>query len=244
MSSIKKMAMMLGVLLASSSVLVSCSDDDTDVLGPCPVNSVQVTSTSVDIVWSIVPNDACAGYEMTLLQGSRDGAVLETKTYDNRTCYGGFTGLTPNTKYVIKSQALPGEGFSSSDVFYREFMTSPLMDVQVVSIDLYTTTGYNSEGVMETTPHYKVTLSWSAIPNTNCGSYNVDLYEGTKADFSNAEYIKDSMYLTTTSTVFDDLDEKTTYVLDCYTQGNSACDYSWGDSYLVEFTTPAFPAAE
>lgn len=240
------MAMMLGVLLASSSVLVSCSDDDTDVMGPCPVNSVQVTSTTVNVVWSIVPNDACAGYEISLLQGSRDGAVLETKKYDNRTCYGDFSGLTPNTKYVIKSQALPGQGFSSSEVFYREFMTSPLMDPKVVSIDYYTTSGYNSEGVMVTTPHYKATISWSAISNTNCGTYNIDLYEGKKADYGTdkSEYIKDSMYMTTTSVEFDDLDENTTYTLACYTQGNSACDYSWGDEVLIEFTTPAFPAAE
>lgn len=174
---------MLGVLLASSSVLVGCSDDDPSTMGALPVNSVLVTGTTANVVWSIVPNESCGGYEVTLLQGSREGQVIETKTFDNRTCKHTFTGLTPNTEYVVKTQAIPGKGFSNADVFYREFTTAPNVDVKVEGFSFYEVEGYDSEGNPTTTPYYSVSLKWAGIPESNCGGYSVSVYECAKADY-------------------------------------------------------------
>lgn len=51
--------MVLGVILATSFSFVSCSDDGPVQMGQVPVNSCRVTSNSVSIYWSTVPNENC-----------------------------------------------------------------------------------------------------------------------------------------------------------------------------------------
>lgn len=245
MSSIRKLVMMLGVLLASSSVLMSCSDDDDGMMGAVPVNSVVATSSTVDVVWSIVPNDNCAGYIVSLLQGSRDGAVIETKEFDNRTCKGQFTGLQPNTEYCIKTQAKPGAGFNSADVYYREFTTSPIIDVNIVSYDAYNVNGYDSDGNPTVTKYYTINMDWPAIAESNCGGYYVAVFNCKKADWkANAAKTgqvtisKDDHGVIATSASIKGLESGKTYTIGAYARPNSMCDYTQGDWSLTEITTP------
>lgn len=138
-------------LFAMSSVFVACSDDDSTTMGAVPVNSCQVTGTTVNVVWSIVPNEKCGGYEVSLIQGNRDGAVIETKTLDNRTCKASFTGLTPNTRYTIKTQAIPGKGFSAAEPYYRADICERTFDASGRLFFLY-------EAVKERT------YGWTSVP--------------------------------------------------------------------------------
>jgi len=235
---------MLGLLFASSSVLVGCSDDDVSTMGAISVNSVQATGTSVNVVWSIVPNDNCKGYEVSILQGSRDGAVVETKTLDNRTCKATFTGLTPNTKYVIRTKAVPGGGFSDAELFYREFYTAPNVNISVSGFEFYEVNGYDNQGNPTVTPYYHVNIAWPAIEQTNCGGYFVGVYKCAKADWktSTAAVATAQPDVDDTSVKLSGLEPATTYTARAYSRPNSMCDYASGDNTLVEFTTPAAPA--
>ncbi|MBD5308669.1 MAG: hypothetical protein HDS15_05260 [Bacteroides sp.] len=242
MNRIRKLVMMLGMLLVSS-VFVACSDDDDSTFGAVPVNSVRVTGTSVTVIWSIVPNDKCAGYEVSILQGSRDGAVVASQSFDNRTCQGTFTGLQPNTRYVIKTQGKPGSGFSGAEVYYREFTTSPLVEVSVVGFDFYQVEGYNSDGELVKTDYYRVNLTWPAISQNNCGGYRINVYPGTIASHTNqaagSAVVSDPAV---NSATIEKLSPATTYTVVSYTAPNAMCDYANGEQRMIEFTTPAAPA--
>lgn len=123
-----KHMMMLSLLLVSSLSFISCSDDDDDVMGPVAINSCQYTATTVTPIWTLVPNDNCDGYVITLYLGTREnvGTMVEQQTFDYRTCQYTFTGLTPNTDYVISTQAIPSasSGFSSAQMYWKEFTTA------------------------------------------------------------------------------------------------------------------------
>lgn len=246
MSRTRKLMAMLGLLFASSSVLVGCSDDDVSTMGAVPVNSVLATGTSVDVVWSIVPNDNCKGYEVAILQGSRDGSVLATKTLDNRTCSATFTGLTPNTKYVIRTQAIPGGSFSDADIFYREFYTAPNVNISYTGGSTYEVSGYDSNGDPTTTTYCTANFSWPAIAETNCGGYFVAIYDCTPSDWTTATKAvasvtisKDTEGNIATTATFDGLTPGHTYTARAYARPNSMCDYSAGDNTLIQFTTVA-----
>lgn len=99
--------MIAALLIGLSSVFVACSDDDPTTMGPVPVNSVRVTGTTATVIWSIVPNDKCGGYEVSLLQGSKDGAVVATQKLDNRTCQATFEGLTPVLSMSLRPSVSP-----------------------------------------------------------------------------------------------------------------------------------------
>ena len=106
---IKHLLMMLLCISVSSMMLVSCSDDDESVMGP-------------------VANDNFDGYVIKLYKGTRAnvGDMVEEKKLDYRTCKCTFSGLTPNTQYVISTQAIPSakSGFSSAQIYWKEFTTS------------------------------------------------------------------------------------------------------------------------
>ena len=125
---IKHLLMMLLCISVSSMMLVSCSDDDESVMGPVAINSCQYTATEVTPIWTLVPNDNCEGYVITLYKGTRAnvGDMVEEKKLDYRTCKCTFSGLTPNTQYVISTQAIPSakSGFSSAQIYWKEFTTS------------------------------------------------------------------------------------------------------------------------
>ncbi|MDE6263782.1 MAG: fibronectin type III domain-containing protein [Paramuribaculum sp.] len=247
MSKFRKLMAIATLLFASSSVFVACSDDDPSTMGPVPVNSVRVTSTSVTVIWSIVPNEKCDGYEVSILQGSRDGAVVGTQTFDNRTAEATFTGLTPNTRYVAKTQAKPGKGFSGSEPYYREFTTSPNIDVVVTGFEPYQVDGFDKDGNPTVTDYVKVSLSWTEIPNTNCGGYGIYLYECAQADWKSSLSAVGSALVSksnVTSASIEKLKPSTTYTIRAYATPSTMCDYAVGDNCLSEFTTPAAPAAQ
>ena len=127
MKKIKYFLMMLLCITVSSLVLTSCSDDGTDVMGPVAINSCQYTATTVTPIWTLVPNSNCSGYIVTLYKGTKTnvGEKVEEKTLDYRTCQYTFTGLTPNTSYVISTQAIPSaeSGFTSAQLYWKEFTT-------------------------------------------------------------------------------------------------------------------------
>lgn len=243
MSRFRKLMAIAACLFAMSSVFVACSDDDSTTMGAVPVNSCQVTGTTVNVVWSIVPNEKCGGYEVSLIQGNRDGAVIETKTLDNRTCKASFTGLTPNTRYTIKTQAIPGKGFSAAEPYYREFTTAPLVVPVLDGFTFYTVKGYNAQGEEVVTPYYKAAISWNSLPKTNCGGYRVAIYpKGSSSAVASVSFTPDSDGNTPTSTVFEKLVPATDYTVRAQSLSNSACDYSAGDWSSIDITTPAAPA--
>lgn len=251
MSKFRKLMAAATLLFAASSVFVACSDDDPTPMGPVPVNSCQVTTTSATVIWSIVPNDRCGGYDVTLYEGTREnlGAEIAKQTLDNRTCKTTFTGLKPNSDYVVKTKAVPGEGFSSSEEFYRHFKTAPAVVVTVGTFEPYQLEEYNKEGELVTNDYYRVTLSWPAFERTNCGGYNVNLYACKKSEwtnktkaFSSFQTLPDEGGVIATSHVFEKLVPGQTYTVRSNSIGNATCDYGSSDFMVDEFTVPAAPA--
>lgn len=123
-----KYLMLTIMIFISSWELVGCSDDDGGMMGPIAINSCQYTATTVTPIWTLVPNDNCDGYIVTLYLGTRAnvGDLVESKTFDNRTCEYTFEGLTPSTNYVISTQAIPSasSGFSGAEMYWKEFTTA------------------------------------------------------------------------------------------------------------------------
>lgn len=245
MSKIKKLMMIAALLIGLSSVFVACSDDDPTTMGPVPVNSVRVTGTTATVIWSIVPNDKCGGYEVSLLQGSKDGAVVATQKLDNRTCQATFEGLTPGTEYVVKTQCIPGKGFSDAEVYYREFTTAPLVDAKVEKLEAYTATEYDATGAEVIKNYYKVTFTWPTVPESNCGGYGLRVYQCPKSEAASADAVASTQIseFDTTTATFEKLLPETVYTLGIRTTPNAMCDYANGDWNFIEFSTPAAPAA-
>lgn len=128
MNKLRKAMMVLGVILAASFSLVSCSDDEPTVMGACSINSCVTTSNSVTLWWTVVPNAKCGGYEIVIYQGTRDNMGAEVDRFvtdDNKVYNHKFEGLAPSTTYVASSRAIPaaGSGFKDSDVAYLQFTT-------------------------------------------------------------------------------------------------------------------------
>lgn len=177
MSSIRKLVAMLGVLFASSSLLVSCSDDDypKDTMGAIVVNSLQTTSTTATAYWTVVSNGSCDGYKVVINEGTREskGAEVINQTFQPKEYTATFTGLKANTTYVITTQAIPSKssGRTKADTYEMQFMTAPLVTGIAFSPVTY---DEDNNGT--------VTVSWNAIQQANCGGYTVDLQSGTLGD--------------------------------------------------------------
>ena len=123
---IKHMMMLLICLSISSWMFVAC-DDDEDVMGPIAINSCRPTATSVTVYWTLVPNDNCEGYIITLYEGTKanPGTVVEKIEPGFRDQKYTFEGLKPSTNYVISTQGKPSpsSGFSSAAMYWKEFTT-------------------------------------------------------------------------------------------------------------------------
>ena len=177
------MVMMLGVLLAASSMLVGCSDDDypKNVMGAIVVNSLQTTSTSATAYWTVVSNGSCDGYKVVINEGTRSnkGAEVVNKTFAPKEYTSTFTGLAPNTAYVITTQAIPSptSGRTEADTYEMEFTTAPLVSgITFGTFSAYTdveTEDVDEEGnaITVTEKIGSVAVSWNAIDASNCAGY-------------------------------------------------------------------------
>ena len=130
MSKFKKLLSMIGIVLFSSVMLTACSDDNdfpSDTMGQIAIHSCQSTYNSVTVYWTIVSNDNCDGYTISLYKGTREnlGELVEEKTFDKYTRYYTFSGLSPETSYVVKTQGIPSaaSGLSNALEYYKEFTT-------------------------------------------------------------------------------------------------------------------------
>ncbi|MCM1484014.1 MAG: fibronectin type III domain-containing protein [Muribaculaceae bacterium] len=177
----KKAVMMLGLLLASSSVLVGCSDDDDPgIFGAPSVNSLQTTTTSATVYWTRVPNSSCDGYQIKIYEGTREniGTPVVDQTFDNRTSTFTFTGLRPNTSYVINAKCIPSasSGYTQADAYEMQFMTAPLVGGLSLSQITYTVeTKYDADGQPYPVATGEMTGSWTAL-TSNAGGYSATLF--------------------------------------------------------------------
>lgn len=253
MSRFSKLMLSVAVCLASASVFVGCSDDDPTTMGPLPVNACRTTGTTVTVTWSIVPNDNCKGYEITLYQGALgSGQELQKKDIDdNGVCSTSFSGLVQNTKYYVKTKAKPGNGFSGADEFFREFMTAPdvyINPVKESNYEFYQVKRYVTEEEYVYDNYYRVNLNWPAIPESNCGGYTVSIYKCAESAWNASLTAVASIAISkvenviATNAVFEKLAPSETYTVTISARPNSACDYDAGDICLTELTVPATPA--
>lgn len=250
MNKLRKAMMSLGVLLVTSFSLVSCSDDDPVPMGQAPVNSCRVTSNSVSIYWSTVPNDNCAGYKVVLYQGTRAnlGQEIASNDYDNRTYKASYSGLQSATAYTVAVRCLAGpkSGMTDGDFYYREFVTAPLIAVTPSEATFYETDGVTDDGTWGKITRAKVTVSWPSQAVTSAGGYElvvklVTVKDGKEVLSNVGSFSTDK--LDVTSTVVDGLIPGGKYVFSFRTRGNGNCDYSYSDYADVNYTVPAVPAA-
>lgn len=260
MSKFRKLMAAATLLFAASSVFVACSDDDNSNMGPVGINSLQTTSTSATLVWTIVPNDKCDGYQVSICEGTRAnmGAVVVDQTFDNRTARATFTGLQPNTSYVAITKAIPSKssGFSGADTYEMEFMTAPIVhNVTAGAVSAYTKhTSKDAEGNDVVTYTASVTASWTALTG-NATSYTVSIFRWALADESKPEGEKNKYQwkaeeskvidnIATASYTFKDKvvpDSK--YRIGVRPNPKNGDWYPTGEtSYSAEFTSPAAPA--
>ena len=130
-----------GALLLSSTTLVSCSDVmdkmDDGTMGASFIQVITASTTSVSLQWTITPVDQVEGYKVEIYQGTRNniGSLVTSGTFDNKTYSSTFSGLTPDTHYVVATQCIPaaGSGFSKADVAYFEFWTAPVLTLTSAS---------------------------------------------------------------------------------------------------------------
>lgn len=250
MNKLRKAMMVLGVILATSFSFVSCSDDGPVQMGQVPVNSCRVTSNSVSIYWSTVPNENCAGYQVVLYQGSREnlGQEVTSNDYDNRTYKATYGGLQPATVYTVAVRSLAGEksGLTDGDFYYRQFATAPLISVTASNATFYKTEGVTSDGSWGKVIRARVTLTWPEQAVTSAGGYElvvklVTVEDGKETTSNVGSFSTDK--LNVTSTVADGLIPGRKYIFSFRTRGNGNCDYSYSDYADVTYTVPAAPAA-
>lgn len=242
---------LLGVFLVSSLVFVACSDDDDfpkNTMGAVNVNSCVTTSTSATFYWTIVSNGTCAGYELSIFEGTREGKGTEVVnwTTDNpKEANHTFDGLKENTSYVVCTKAIPApkSGFSSAETFELQFMTSPIVPVTNVEMEVMPTEVLDTTtGNYETVDRAYVTVTWKDIPASNCGDYKVAIYKGNKAEVGAKTLVKLQNILrrdNTTSYTFPSLELNTDYTVTITPVPNASCWYLTGDASYKELTTPA-----
>ena len=251
MNKLRKAMMALGVLLVTSGALVSCSDDGPSEMGASAVNSCLATSNSVTIYWTVTPNEKCAGYEVTIYQGTRENLGAEVTKYvtdDNKDCSHTFTGLAPNTAYVIMTQGIPApnSGFKSAEPYYQPFMTAPLVNVTSVSCEVKTVQSTDViTGDVTITDYAFATVHWEEYPISNCGDYSIALTTVEKnkdgkdvvVNVASATVAHDKA---AAGRVFGNLKLDTEYTITCRPVANNACWYRGnGDATTYKFKTPA-----
>ncbi len=232
MSRFRKLMLTAAVCVASASVFVGCSDDDYPNFGAIGINSLQTTSSSVTIYWTIVPNSNCDGYKIIINEGTRDskGAEVINQTFDARTANHTFEGLKQNTTYVVTTQAIPSSssGYSTADIYELQFMTAPL----VSGITLGDFTAYNGGTC-------SATAKWNAVAKENCGGYTVTLQSKDGDAWKNlsTENIADAA---TTTTVFSGIAPSATYRVSVSPRTSNSTWFAKGEAtYSNEVTSPA-----
>lgn len=241
---------MLGVFLVSSLAFVACSDDDDfpkHTMGAVNVNSCVTTSTSATFYWTIVSNGTCAGYELSIFEGTREAKgteVVNWSTDDPKETTHKFTGLKENTSYVVctKAKPAPKSGFSSAETFELQFMTAPIVPVTDVEMEIVPVEVIDTTGEYVTVDMVDVTVTWQDMPITNCGDYTVAIYKGTKADVKAANLVKSDGVLrqdNTTTHTFSHLDLGAQYTVTVTPKPNGYCWYLTGEPSYKELVTPA-----
>lgn len=209
MSKFRKLMAIAALLFASSSVFVACSDDDGSIMGPISINSVQTTTSSVTLYWTIVPNSSCDGYNVQICEGTRanKGTVVINEDFDNRTAKATFNNLQPSTSYVAITKGIPskGSGFDDAYTFEFEFVTAPLIRNIAVGAITYTAVTEEDKDGNEVVKHYgTVSATWTALQD-NAASYTVSLFRWALADESKEESDKNKYgwQVVKTSTITD-----------------------------------------
>ena len=249
----------MGILFASSSLLVSCSDDDYPNMGAIVVNSLQTTSNSVTAYWTIVSNGSCDGYKVVINEGTREnkGAEVVNQTFKPKEYNYTFTGLNPNTSYVITTQAIPSasSGWSTADTYEMQFMTAPLVSgISFGSVTYYDVEEADKDGNFITYKRGSVTASWNALAANNCGGYtaNFDVWQladTSKPEADNNKYdwrnVKSETVTSASanSVTFDKLiEEGLTYRVRVRPNPSNACWYPSGEFTISDDLVA--PAAE
>jgi hypothetical protein len=131
MRKLKTLLTLAAMVLFASVLPTSCSDDSDfpdNVMGQIAIHSCQTTSNTATIFWTIVSNENCDGYKITLREGTRAnlGAVVEDLTFDKYTRNYTFENLKPATSYVVITQGIPGvaSGLVDALPYYKEFTTA------------------------------------------------------------------------------------------------------------------------
>lgn len=238
------MMLTAAIVVASASVFVGCSDDNYQNMGPVGINSLQTTSTSATAYWTIVSDGSCAGYKVTISEGTRDnlGEVVVNQEFDNcKTHHATFTGLVPNRHYVITTQAIPadGSGFTGADTYSLDFMTAPVIEGITYSAVTYSdVTLKDSAGNDSIVKRGTFEATWTAIEKNNCGGYAVSLQGKNKEDkWANlsSSNVGEALY-----TFKEQLEPGKDYRVTVSPRPNNACYYSTGETATGEvLTAPA-----
>ncbi len=221
------------VCFASASVFVGCSDDDYPNFGAIGINSLQTTSSSVTIYWTIVPNDKCDGYKIVINEGTREskGAEVVNQTFDSRTANYEFKGLKQNTTYVVTTQAIPSSnsGYSTADTYELQFMTAPL--ISGITLGNFTPfEGTTCSG----------TAAWNGVQASNCAGYTVTLQvqDGNSWKNVTSANISDPLQ---TSNVFKGIEPSSVYRVSVTPRPSNSSWYPAGEAtYSSTVTSPAF----
>lgn len=172
MRKLNKIWMGAAVLLLSSVAFQSCSDDDNklpkNTLGASFIQSITAGTDHVDLQWTITPTENVDGYKVEIFEyadngsnslASQLGTSVTSATFDYKTYNNTFTGLKPDTKYVIASQCIPapGSSFTAADVAYFLFWTAPVFTP--TSATAVVTVEKDDEG--ETFNRAVITVNWT-----------------------------------------------------------------------------------
>lgn len=245
---LKKVAMAVSLLLTASCMLCGCSDDDfpENRFGAIGINSLQTTSTSVTIYWTVVSNGSCDGYKILINEGTRanKGAEVMNQQFGPKEHHNTFNGLRPNTSYVVTTQAIPSasSGRTEADTYEMEFMTAPLVSgVTVGNITLKDIPVVDANGNLSTKKVGSTKVSWTAL-TSNCGGYRVTLYG--RAAGTTAWSVVSSNTITDPSVNSVDYTDVLTpaweYRAGVSPRPNNACWYPSGEeTYSSEVTAPA-----
>ncbi|MDE5745792.1 MAG: fibronectin type III domain-containing protein [Paramuribaculum sp.] len=259
MSKFRKLMAAAALLFAASSVFVACSDDNypKNVMGPIVVNSLQTTSNSVTAYWTVVSDGSCDGYKVVINEGTRasKGAEVINKTFAPKEFNSTFTGLTPNTSYVITTQAIPSatSGRTEADTYEMEFVTAPLVSgIAIGTITYEDVPLLDAEGNLVNHKKGTATVTWNAIAATNCGGYTVNLEawelakpnepesDTNKYDWRNKKSETVATPATTSVTFKQLIDPEVKYRARVRPNPSNACWYAAGEfSASPEVTAPA-----
>lgn len=243
------MMLTAAIVVASASVFVGCGDDNFPKgrMGAIGINSLQTTSTSATAYWTIVSDGSCAGYKVTISEGTRDnlGEVVVNQEFDNcKTYHATFSGLQPNRHYVMTTQAIPaeGSGFNEADTYSLDFMTAPIIEGLTYSAVTYSDiTLKDKEGNDSIAKIGSFETTWTAIDKANCGGYTVSLQgKNDKAEWANLSATTINDAATATCKFNKLLEPGKDYRVTVCPNPNNACYYDKGETTTGEvLTAPA-----